>query len=110
MVGMLQTAQVNDFLTRLQEAGLAVRRDPAAGIAEVRDGEVTTFWALQKGKGGPWIVRCTDSARVVWTPYGPCRAECPVCEGRGLDEDDLPDTPVGCPACNHTGYAPPVQG
>jgi len=66
MVGMLRTKQVKEYLDNLKTAGMDVKHDAKAGTAEVKDGEVVVFKAIQKGKGGPWIVKYANSDNVKW--------------------------------------------
>lgn len=66
MVGMLMTTAVKDYLKKLGDAGMEVKHDKDAGTAEVKDGDVVVFKALQKGRNGPWIVRYNNSENVKW--------------------------------------------
>ncbi len=66
MVGMLMTKAVKEYLKQLKTAGMEVKYDAKAGTAEVKDGDVVVFKALQKGNGQPWIVQYKDGDNVKW--------------------------------------------
>lgn len=66
MVGMLTTKDLKPLLKRLQDAGCKVDTKMFAGTTEVKDGDVVVLKGIQKGKGGPWIVRYADSENVKW--------------------------------------------
>lgn len=66
MVGMLDTKTLKGYLNRLKASGLAVYHDSKAGTAEAKDGETVVLKGIQKGKGGPWIVRYANSEQVKW--------------------------------------------
>jgi len=66
MVCLSTTKVVREFLDRLKADGCEVKLDLDAGTATATDGGVVVYRALQKGKGQPWIVRCTNSRRISW--------------------------------------------
>jgi hypothetical protein len=63
---MLKTADVDRFASDLEANACKVKRDRHAGTVQAFDGDKVVFWALQKGGGGPWIARFTDSDRITW--------------------------------------------
>lgn len=66
MVCMANTKTVKQFLAGLEVNGCEVTLDMKAGTATATDDGVTVYKALQKGRGGPWMVRCIDSGRIKW--------------------------------------------
>ncbi len=66
MVCLSTTKVVREFLDRLEADGCEVKLDLEAGTATATDDGEVVYRALQKGKGQPWIVRCTNSRRISW--------------------------------------------
>lgn len=60
MVCMAETATVKEALNQLEAQGLEVERDFTGGVAKAKLRGVVLYWAMQKGKGGPWIVRISE--------------------------------------------------
>jgi hypothetical protein len=59
------TKQVNDVLKTLKAQGCTVLR--GSGTITVKDTKnQDCYRALQKGKGGPWIVRLINTEQVQW--------------------------------------------
>ena len=61
MVCMANTATVTRFMKMLEDEGCECLFDKDAGTAEAKDEGKIVYKALQKGKGGSWMVRCTDT-------------------------------------------------
>jgi hypothetical protein len=59
---------VHAALKMLRANECEVDLDKKAGTVTVRDGEAIVYQAIQKSRGGPWIVCCTDSDRIRWVP------------------------------------------
>ena len=57
---------VRAALRMLRANDCKVDLDKEAGTVIVRDGESIVYQGIQKGRGGPWIVTCTDSVRIKW--------------------------------------------
>lgn len=67
MVSLIKTAVVKAHIAALKEVGCTVELDiKDRGIATAHDGETKVFSAIQKGRGGPWIARYTESANIRW--------------------------------------------
>ncbi len=67
MVSLADTKKVMGYLNRLEECGITVTKDMEAGTFEAKDGEVVVCKGIQKGKNGPWIVKCSNSENVKWS-------------------------------------------
>lgn len=66
MVCLSNTKTVKKFLADLEADGCEVKLDMEAGTATATDDGVRVYAALQKGRGGAWIVRCMDGGRIKW--------------------------------------------
>lgn len=67
MVCMADTATVKKFMKKLRENGCVVTEDYTDTLTvEAKDGPVTVYRAIQKGKNQPWLVRCVDTERFTW--------------------------------------------
>lgn len=66
-VAMARTESVRSHSETLGENGCKVLANWDVGTVMVTDEDgVVVYRALQKGRRGPWIVRCTDGARIKW--------------------------------------------
>lgn len=63
---LLTTDVLEEYLARLHANDCQIQRDRDAGTVTVLDGEHRVLAAIQKGRGGPWIVRFLDSDRIHW--------------------------------------------
>ena len=66
MVCLAATETVRAQLDALKANECEVELDLDIGTATARDGDIVVYRAIQKGRGGPWIVRCTESDRIRW--------------------------------------------
>ncbi len=67
MVCMATTRTVMSLVGQLRKAGCTVNANWSTGLVTVLNEEVTVYQALQKGRGGPWIVRTLDGPNVKWS-------------------------------------------
>ena len=66
-VCMMLTADLEPYLAGLAGNGCLLKRDRDAGTVVALDDDTPVLKAIQKGRGGPWIVRFIDSDRIQWT-------------------------------------------
>lgn len=66
LTALVNTATVKGYCRRLAAAGCEVRADYPAGTVRVLEQGTVVYSALQKGKGGDWIVRCVSHGRITW--------------------------------------------
>ena len=64
---LITTADLEVYLKNLRANDCEVERDREAGTVTAFDGEDRVLAAIQKGRGGPWIVRFIDSGRITWS-------------------------------------------
>lgn len=64
MVCMTDTKTVKRFMADLLANDCECVLDLQAGTAEAKDGNITVYKALQKGKGQPWIVAYENTERI----------------------------------------------
>jgi hypothetical protein len=71
-VCMTDTATVKRFVQLLRDAGCSIEEDYNDALTvKATDGTTVVYWALQKGRNGPWIVRYNDSERIHFPPPVP---------------------------------------
>ena len=63
---LLTTDELENYLAGLRANDCEVERDREAGTVTAFDGEDRVLAAIQKGRGGPWIVRFIDTDRITW--------------------------------------------
>jgi hypothetical protein len=66
-VCLATTATVMHWVRTLREVGCTVELDRDAGTLQAFDGDTCVYQGLQKGRGGPWIVRTRNSDRIKWS-------------------------------------------
>src|SRR5262249_2074743 len=57
---------VRAALRMLRAADCKVDLDEEAGAVTVHDGDAIVYQAIEKGRGQPWIVCCSDSDHIKW--------------------------------------------
>ena len=65
-VCMATTETIEEVIVGLKANGCRVEYEKKAGILKAWDGETRVYMAIQKGKGGPWIVSGYESDRIKW--------------------------------------------
>lgn len=61
------TDQVKEWLAALKANDCSTDLRSDEGTAVAYDGETKVFAAIQKGRGGPWIIRFINSERIKWS-------------------------------------------
>jgi hypothetical protein len=54
---LLTTDHINGMVKAMKQIGLRVERDQDAGTVRAFYGDKEIYWAIQKGRNQPWIVR-----------------------------------------------------
>jgi hypothetical protein len=54
---LLTTDHINAMVKAMKQVGLRVERDRDAGTVKAFYNDKTVYWAMQKGRNQPWIVR-----------------------------------------------------
>ena len=54
---LLTTDHINAMVKAMKQVGLRVERDRDAGTVKAFHNDKTVYWAMQKGRNQPWIVR-----------------------------------------------------
>jgi protein involved in ribonucleotide reduction len=67
MTCLANTNTVKSYVKRLRDAGMTVNENKEAGTVEVKDGNIVVYKAIQKGRGGSWIVSTSSSPNVKWS-------------------------------------------
>lgn len=66
MASLINTRTLCAYQKELKANGCTVYHNSEAGTCVVKDNGLEVLRALQKGRGGPWIVRFIDSPRIAW--------------------------------------------
>jgi hypothetical protein len=66
MVALAKTVTVRGWQHRLDREGCQIEGSWDVGHLKAYDGDTVVYTALQKGHGGPWIVRTANSDRISW--------------------------------------------
>jgi len=70
-VCMTDTLIVKNTVAILKDADFLVEADYKAGTVKAYDGDTVVYQAIQKGRGGPWIVRYQDTDKIHWYQQSP---------------------------------------
>lgn len=67
MSGLSLTKTVRQEVAMLVEVGCEIKGSVKEGHLIVTEDGVKVYQALQKGAGGPWLVRRFNAGRISWT-------------------------------------------
>lgn len=67
-VHLADTETVKKFIRQLKDDGCEVMEDyENALVVEAKDGDVSVYRGIQKGRNQPWLVMCRDSDNIKWS-------------------------------------------